>query len=79
MYYMLVMQVLQGLQTFIDDVLNDILCKGLVVAGLQDVSQASSVHVLDEDPESIFKVVPIVIFNNVFMFADGHQCYFISN
>ena len=51
----------------------------MVEAGVKDVSETTAVHILDEEPEALFEVVAVVVFDDVFMVADGHQCDLIGD
>lgn len=79
MYYVLVMQILESIQGFMNDKLHNIFSKSLIVACLQDIGEAASIHIFDENPEAVLEIISIMVFYNVLMITYGHQSYFISD
>lgn len=70
-------QVVEGPQSFKDDVLDYAFREGLVEACFENVRQAPGIHVFYEDPESLFEIVAVKVLNNVAMITDGHQGDFV--
>jgi hypothetical protein len=73
------MEVFQSFETFVDDILDDIFCKGLIVASFEYIREATRIHVFDENPEAVLEIITIVILHNVTMIANRHQSDFIPN
>jgi hypothetical protein len=67
---MLTVHIIEGFKALIDDVLNYILCEGLIETSLQDVCEAACVKIFDEDPKTVLEIVPIVVFYNILMVTD---------
>jgi hypothetical protein len=76
---MLVMKIFEGFKTLINNVLYNILREGLVISSFENISEAASIHIFNEYPESILEIISIVVLYNVVMIANRHQCYFISD
>jgi hypothetical protein len=73
------MQILQSFKTFVDDVLDDIFRKCLIITSFENVREASRIHVFDKNPEAVLEIITIMILHNVAMIANRHQSDFISN
>ena len=76
---MLTVHIIEGFKALIDDVLNYILCEGLIESSLQDICEAARVKIFDEDPKTVLEIVPIVVFDNILMVTDGHESNLISD
>lgn len=50
-----------------NDKLHYILSKGLIVTRFQDIREATSIHVFNENPETVLEIIPIMVLNNVSM------------
>jgi hypothetical protein len=71
--------VLKPVQNLERNVLNDFLCKALVITCFQHVGETTSVHVLEEYPKPVLVVKAFVVLDDVFVVAHGHQGYLVFN
>ena len=64
-----IMQIVKCFECLKHYILNDSFCESLVETCLKYVSETSSIHVFDKNPETLFEEIPIVVFHNVVMIA----------
>ena len=79
MYHVFLVQVIDSFQCLSNYESDDILAEFLIQTCLQHLCQATSVHVLQENPESIVVKVAVEIPNDLVTLANSHHCNFISH